>query len=115
MNVLRGIRVAAEIHACARARAHARRESSPSDVSHARVLSSLGRAILSRRRCRRRRRRRCRCRRRRLRCRHILGTPLSSVCHFSSSAVENGVESFDCIPTLTDPGLHVVEGPISWT
>ena len=55
-----------------------------------------------RRRRRLRRHRRRRCRRRLRRCRHILGIPFRPGAIFSSVA-GSGAESFDYIPTLTDP------------
>ena len=47
-------------------------------------------------------RRRRRCRRRLRRFRHILGIPFRP-CAIFSSVAGNGAESFDYIPTLTDP------------
>ena len=66
------------------------------------VRLALGRSGVGGRFPRRRRRRRRRCRRRLRRCRHILGIPFRPSAIFSSVA-GNGAESFDYIPTLTDP------------
>ena len=65
------------------------------------VRLALGRSGVGGRFPRRRRRRR-RCRRHLRRFRHILGIPFRPSAIFSSVA-GNGAESFDYIPTLTDP------------
>ena len=68
------------------------------------VRLALGRSGVGGRfpRRRRRRRRRRRCRRHLRRFRHILGIPFRP-CAIFSSVAGNGAESFDYIPTLTDP------------
>ena len=66
------------------------------------VRLALGRSGVGGRFPRRRRRRRRRCRRRLRRCRHILGIPFRPGAIFSSVAGGGG-ESFDYIPTVTNP------------